>query len=367
MIMRVLDLTWGGTPLGDWLIALAAMLGSLAALYLFKKVVVGRLQALARKTNTDLDDAVAALLNRTSGWFYLAVSLFIGSRLVTLPEIITTPIRAVVVIVLFLQMALWGNGLIAFWLIRYRDHLMTQDAAMATTVTALGFISRIILWVAIVLMALQNLGFRIDTLIAGMGVGGIAVALAVQNILGDLFASLSIVLDKPFLIGDFITVDQYSGTVEHVGLKTTRVRSLTGEQLIFSNSDLLQSRIRNFKRMQERRVVFALNVPMDTPEGRLAEIPAISKEIVAAQPDVRFERAHFKEIGTYALTFEIVYWMTTPDYLTYMDTQQTINLAVLRRFQAAGISFALPAQTLHIPVASSAEEKPGAEGKLSTR
>jgi len=367
VIMSILDWSWGGASLRNWTIALVVTLVTLAALYLFKRLVVGRLQALARRTHTDVDDVVADLLNRTIAWFYLAVSLFVGSRLATLPETVTTPIRTAAIIVLFLQVALWGNGLIAYWINRYRQRMISQDAAMATTVGALGFISRLALWGAIALMALQNLGLRIDTLIAGLGVGGIAVALAVQNILGDLFASLSIVLDKPFLIGDSITVDQFTGTVEHVGLKTTRVRSLTGEQLIFSNSDLLKSRIRNFKRMQERRIAFTLNVPFDTPPDRLATIPTLVGEIVSAQENVRFERAHFKEIGTYSLNFEVVYWMTTADYLAYMDAQQAINLALVRRFGDAGIGFAFPTQTLYVPGSASAEEKPDAEGKLSTR
>jgi small-conductance mechanosensitive channel len=179
-------------------------------------------------------------------------------------------------------------------------------------------------------------------------VGGIAVALAVQNVLGDLFASFSIVLDKPFVIGDFIIVGDHLGTVEHVGLKTTRIRSLSGEQLVFSNTDLLGSRIRNFKRMYERRVVFSLGVVYQTPARLLEKIPPMLRQIVESREQVRFDRAHFRDFGPHSLNFEIVYWVLSPDYALYMDIQQEINLEIYRRFEQEGIDFAYPTQTLYL-------------------
>jgi len=203
-------------------------------------------------------------------------------------------------------------------------------------------------WFVVILIALDNLGVNIKTLIAGLGIGGIAVALALQNILGDLFASLSIILDKPFVIGDFIIINEYLGTVEHIGLKTTRIRSLSGEQLIFSNSDLLKSRIRNFKRMYERRVVFTIGVLYQTPYEKLCRIPKMIREIVEGNDQVRFDRAHFKEYGDFSLKFEIVYWIQNPDYNLYMDIQQTINLEIYKKFEASRIKFAYPTQTLFL-------------------
>jgi small-conductance mechanosensitive channel len=202
------------------------------------------------------------------------------------------------------------------------------------------------IWLVLILVALDNLGINIKTLIAGLGISGIAVALAVQNILGDLFASLSIVLDKPFVIGDFIIVNEYLGTVENVGLKTTRIRSLSGEQLVFSNGDLLKSRIRNFKRMYERRVVFSIGVLYQTPYEKLRLIPKMIREIIENQKPVRFDRAHFKEYGDYSLKFEIVYWIHSPDYNIYMDIQQAINLEIYKKFEETDIAFAYPTQTL---------------------
>jgi small-conductance mechanosensitive channel len=203
-----------------------------------------------------------------------------------------------------------------------------------------------LLWLAILLLALDNLGFNVTALIAGLGVGGVAVALAVQNILGDLFASLSILIDKPFVVGDFIVIDDYMGSVEHVGLKTTRVRSLSGEQLVFSNSDLLKSRLRNYGRMFERRVVFTLGVTYQTPREQLKQIPAILKAAVEAQERTRFDRSHFAKYGDFSLNFETVYYVLGPDYTLYMNIQQAINLYVHEQFEQAGIDFAYPTQTL---------------------
>jgi small-conductance mechanosensitive channel len=212
----------------------------------------------------------------------------------------------------------------------------------------LGFIAKIVLWVIVAMLTLQNLGVEVTALVAGLGVGGIAVALAAQNILGDLFASMSIVLDKPFVLGDFIVVDDAMGTVEKIGLKTTRLRSLGGEQLIFPNNKLLQSRIRNHKRMTERRVQFTVGVAYETPRETLQRIPTIVRDAIEAQPETRFDRAHFKSFGPSSLDFEVVYFVLKPDHRIYMDIQQAVNLLLLDRFAAEKIQFAYPTQTLHV-------------------
>jgi small-conductance mechanosensitive channel len=202
--------------------------------------------------------------------------------------------------------------------------------------------------VIVFLLILDNLGVNITGLVAGLGIGGIAVALAVQNILGDLFASLSIVLDKPFMIGDYVVVDTLSGTVEHIGLKTTRIRSLSGEQLIFSNNDLLKSRIRNYKRMEERRIVFGFGVIYQTPVEKLIRIKKQVAEIIEKQEHARLDRVHFKEYGDSSLNFEVVYFVDDPAYALYMDIQENINLELFRRFTEEGIEFAYPTRTLYV-------------------
>lgn len=342
------DELYFGNTLRTWAIAVGTALVSLIVLLLIKRIAVSRLSRLAARTTTDIDDLFVDLLKRTRPLFLLAMSLSIGAQTLTVTDQVQNALRIFTVLVLLLQGAIWGNGLIAFGITRTAQKRLTEDAAGATTLTALGFVSKLVLWSIVLLLALDNLGFDITALVAGLGVTGIAVALAVQSILGDLFSSLSIVLDKPFVIGDFIIVDTLMGTVEHVGLKTTRIRSLSGEQIVFSNTDLLRSRIRNFKRMQERRAVFTFGVTYQTPAEKLERIPAMVREIIGAQEMTRFDRAHFMSFGDSALTFEVVYFVLDPDYLRYANVQQAINLALVRRFESEQIEFAYPTRTLYV-------------------
>jgi small-conductance mechanosensitive channel len=200
----------------------------------------------------------------------------------------------------------------------------------------------------VVLFALDNVGIKVTALVAGLGVGGIAIALAVQNILGDLFASLSIVLDKPFVVGDFVILGEFMGNVEHVGLKTTRVRSLSGEQIVFSNNDLLSSRLRNFGRLRERRALFTLGVTYQTPREKLQKIPGMIKQAIESIEKTRFDRSHFKSYGAFSLDFETVYYVLGADYALYMDIQQKINLQIHEMFENEGIEFAYPTQTVFV-------------------
>ena len=203
-------------------------------------------------------------------------------------------------------------------------------------------------WAVALLLALENLGVNVGTLVAGLGVGGVAIALATQNVLGDVFASVSILLDKPFVVGDFIILDSYMGQVERIGIKTTRVRSLDGELIVFSNADLLKSRIRNYKNLPQRRVVFRVGVVYETPPEVVEKLPGILREVVAGAEGVRLDRAHFASYGDSALVFEVVYYVINGDYNVYMDIQQAINLALFRRFAEVGAAFAYPTQTLRI-------------------
>ncbi len=346
--MSILELTYYGNTLLRWLLALIVFIVVTIILRIAKGEGYKRLITMVKKTATDIDDLIIDLIKRTRTLFLIIVSLYAASLLLNIPPSTKGIIISIVIISLLIQSAIWGNTLIDFWINRYKTRYMEKDAASVTTISALGFISRFVLYTIVVLLALDNLGIDITALIAGLGVGGIAVALAVQNILGDLFASLSIVLDKPFVIGDFIIVDDLLGTVEHVGLKTTRIRSLSGEQIVFSNTDLLKSRIRNYKRMFERRVLFSLGVTYQTPYEKLQAIPGMIREIVESQELTRFDRAHFKDYGNFSLNFEVVYYVRSPDYNTYMDIQQAINLAIYQRFDKEGIEFAYPTQTLYI-------------------
>jgi small-conductance mechanosensitive channel len=247
---------------------------------------------------------------------------------------------------LLAQAALWINCAIASSLKRSIAKRQTADGETITALSMLGFGARVLVWAMIILLILDQLGFEITALVAGLGIGGVAIALAVQNILGDLFASLSIVLDKPFTVGDFIVVGEDRGTVEHIGIKTTRVRALSGELIVFSNNDLLKSRIHNFKRMFQRRVLFAVDVIYQTPPDVLERIPGIMREAIEKQPKTRFDRAHLKECGAHSYVFEAVYFVLDSSYNIYMDIHEAVNLHIIREFERSGIEFAYPTQML---------------------
>ncbi len=283
------------------------------------------------------------------------LAVFAGSAVITLPAVVTTVLRAATIIALLVQGGIWASATISFLLERYRQRKLKADPAGVTTMNALGFLARLGLWAVVLLLVLDNLGVNITALVAGLGVGGIAVALATQSVLSDLFASLSIVLDKPFVVGDFLIIGDFLGSVEHVGLKTTRLRSLSGEQLVFANADLLGSRIRNYGRMFERRVVFKIGVTYETPRDKLEKVPRIIRDAVEGQEKTRLDRSHFSAYGDFALTFESVYYVLEPDYNLYMDIQQAINFRIHEAFEQEGIEFAYPTQKLYVAGATLAQ------------
>jgi len=329
-----------------WLVAGIVFVVIGATLFIARTLLARRLARVAARTSTTADDAVVDLLRRTRYFFILAAAVAGAALFLDLPRRAIAVGHVLGTIALILQFAIWGNGLITFWFQNYAERKADSDVASRTTIAAFSFVARAILWTMLLLVTLNRLGIDVTALVTGLGVGGIAVALAVQNVLGDVFAALAIVLDKPFVVGDAISVDTLTGTVENVGLKTTRIRSVNGEQLIFSNTDLLKSRIRNFKRMQERRVVLTIGVSYDTPPDTVARIPAMLREAVEAQDQVRFDRSHFMSYGESSLVFETAYFVLTGDYLTFANTNQAVNLAVLRRFSAERIDFAFPTRTI---------------------
>ena len=343
--MQWLDHAFYGIPLDDWLTAAAVAVGLAILLVITKAFLVRRLGAMAAKTTTPWDDVLVALLAQTKNAFLLLLAVYFASLSLPLPDRSARVIDAAAILAFLFQIAFWGGEGIRLLQGRYLATAHTADSTRHASIHAVAFIGRLVMWSVILLLVLENLGINVTALVAGLGVTGVAVALAVQNILGDLFASLSIMLDKPFAVGDFITVDDYLGTVEYIGLKTTRLRSLFGEQIVFSNTDLLKSRIRNYKRMQERRISFAFSLTYENPPGNLERAPGVVREVINAQKSARFDRCHFKNFRDFALDFEVVYYVTSPEYRLYMDTQQAINLGVFGRFHELGIEFA------HVPTA----------------
>ncbi|HEX7082165.1 MAG TPA: mechanosensitive ion channel family protein [Gammaproteobacteria bacterium] len=343
-----LDYEVGGNSLLIWAGGAAVFVVVWLVLVLLRSQLGRRLGLLADR-NRSLPLAIARRsVGCTKSWFLLLVALYVGSRLPSWPPAADAFFRRALEIGLLLQIGLWATTALAAFLKLKRERQLSEDPGTVAALDVLGFVLRVAVWAIILLVVLDNVGVNVTAMVAGLGIGGVAVALAAQNILGDLFASLSIVLDKPFVVGDFITVDDFLGTVENVGLKTTRLRSLSGEQLVFSNNDLLSSRLRNFGRMFERRVVFSIGVRYETRPDQLRRIPAMIREAVEAQDRVRFDRAHFQKHGEFALIFETVYYVLSPDYNLFMDIQQEIDLALHERFAKEGIRFAYPTQTLYV-------------------
>jgi len=223
-----------------------------------------------------------------------------------------------------------------------------NDISKIKNLQGVLIIFKVLIWGLGFILILDNLGYKVSTILAGLGIGGIAVALAAQTIFKDLFSYFIIVFDKPFAVGDFIIVGDLMGTVETIGLKTTRIRSISGEELIFSNSDLTDSRVKNFKRMYNRRVVFSIGVTYDTSLENLKKIPGIIKNIIESIKDTKFDRAHFFKYGDSALIYEVVYFVMGSDYNKYMDIQQEINLKIKEEFDKLKIEFAFPTQTVYV-------------------
>ena len=350
----LLDTVFLGNPLHAWLIAAVVGIAAFVGVLLLRRVVLARVQRLADRKQEGIFGLLPRLVLKTSSLVAVAVAIYAASLWLVLGDRPGRMIGYILVLVVAVQVVLWGRLLVGFAVdefLRRRAYAGGQehpDGAVLASAGILRILAMTLLYAGVVLLVVENFGYDVTALIAGLGIGGIAVALAAQNILSDLFGSLSIVLDKPFVVGDFIIVGEQLGTVEKIGIKTTRVRSLSGEQLVFANSDLLSSRIRNYKRMAERRVVFGVRVKMGTPAEKLELAQQILAEAVRGVDHTRLDRAHFAAFGASSLDFEVVYYVHSADYTVYMDCQQAINLHIYRRFAAEGIELALPTQVLHV-------------------
>jgi len=353
------DLTWLGVEDPERLLFSLGVAGVVLVVLVALQWAFARGAARAARgaAPTALRAVPLRVAGRTRLLVLVFVALYAGFIALEPPSEVRTAVHAVLVAILLLQCASWGSDLIAFWSERYRVRAAEHDAAAATaTAFALRFMGSLLLWVILVLLGLENAGVEITTLVAGLGIGGIAIALAAQSVLGDFFASLAIVLDRPFVVGDFIAVDNLRGTVERVGVKTTRVRSIDGEQLVFPNSDLVRSRIRNFGRLTERRVVLTFELAHGTPASAVEAATRILRQVLAGQREVRPDREHLVSIAGGTPELEAVYHVRSPDFRRHMDIQQEVQLQVLREFGRAGISLGgAPPEAEPEPEATSAD------------
>lgn len=313
-------------------------------------VVLGRLRVLSQKTNTDIDDVIIDAIEGVRAWVYTLVALYIAIVPFTLPETVQKVFTAVV-----LAAIVWQLIEVALCFISYGTQRLVEkdadgdgqiDPNAATASDMIKLIARIVLWVFGAIFVLSNLGIEVTSLIAGLGIGGIAVAFALQGVLSDLFASFSIYFDKPFRIGDFITIGTESGTVEKIGIKTTRLRTLQGEELVVSNAELTTARVQNFKRMEERRGAVQFGITYETPFEKVQAINGMVEKIFADIENARLDRVFFTTFGDSALIFDVVFYVNSPAYPDFLVVQQQYNHALMQKFAAEGIEFAYPTQTV---------------------
>lgn len=340
-----------------WMLALSVFAGIFLLSLAARAFLINRLRIFAPTTVSNWDDVALQLLERTRVPFLFLVALHFAVQSLNLDPKVYEASYFAFFLVLFLQLGFWANHAITYLGNSYADRTLSTDAAHATTVRALIVFGQIFIWITVAILLLDNWGVKVAPFVAGLGIGGIAIALAVQNILGDLFSSLSIVLDKPFVIGDFISVGDEAGTVEHIGLKSTRVKSLSGEQLVFSNSDLLKSRIRNFKRMWERRAIITFGVIYETHAEKLHRIRDIVKELVEQAEGARLDRCHLKSFGPSSLDYEVVYWVNSPDFNVYAEIHHNLSVKLIEVFRREKIEFAYPT-VLQLEGAPSVEPRP---------
>ncbi len=329
----------------DYLIFLVFLTAGVIFIRIIKSISLHRLKAWSEKTATSVDDFLIKIIEtKLIPLLYFGAFYMSFTTLKLLPSLRKfTDISVAIILAYFglrFVIALLNYSLETYWRKRNIDNTRQQSLKGIITII------KVIVWGIGITFLLDNLGFKISAVVAGLGIGGIAVALAAQTILGDLFSYFVIFFDRPFEVGDFIIIDDYMGSIEHIGIKTTRVRSLGGEQLVFSNTDLTNSRIRNYKRMEKRRVVFKIGVIYQTSLEHIKEIPVIIKNIIDNMDDTIFDRVHFSSFGDFSLVFEAVHNVQSGDYNKYMDIQQEINFAIKEEFEKRSIEFAYPTQTL---------------------
>lgn len=343
-VKEILGWSFGANTVQDYALAFAIFLALFICFKIIKLLLLKRLRALAKKTSTEIDDLLIEVIGKISNMFYLVVSLYFPLKILVLGETFDKVVDGIFIVVVVYQAIQVAQVFLEYGLSRYMTKHDKSAKQAEHTFAGLRLIIRIVLWSIGILLVLSNLGFNISTLIASLGVGGIAVALAMQNILADMFSSFSIYFDKPFEVGDNIIVGEHQGTVKEIGLKTTRLKALKGEELVISNQELTSARIQNFKKIDQRRVVFTIGVTYETDMEKLKKVNGIVKNAIESQEMTEFDRSHFIEFGEFSLNFEIVYFVNSKEHPDYVRTQEQINLQILEEFNKEGIEMAYPSQ-----------------------
>jgi small-conductance mechanosensitive channel len=343
-----------GNSLMDWLVAGMVAVAVWSVLWISRRFIVSRYKTYSAGEHALLLRLIAYLLGNTTKLFLFGVALYAAQANLALPDKLRRLIDGIVMLLVLVQIGLWLGRSLRFYL-ELKERERGADRMFAGSLDIIKFIAHVLIWSVLILVALSNLGVNITALLAGLGVGGVAVALALQNILGDLFASLSIALDKPFVVDDRLVIDAYMGKVEHIGIKSTRLRSDSGEQIILSNADILKSRVRNFGRAPEQRVVTTLRVSYETPSDKLRSIPKLLEGIAREQANVRVERCHLNTLGDSALQFELAYFVQQPNVNSVADVQQAVNLCIIEEFRRMKVEFDYPTQRVIVAQARTAD------------
>ena len=338
-----------GNTVLEWLIAVVLLLVIASLLRLAEMVVVHRLKALSKRTKMNIDDVLVKFLQGISWYFYSAVSLFCAVQHLALPELASMVVKFIFLTAIAVELIKIAEKIVVKII---SAQLKRSKSESQSLLTAAGLITRVVMWAVDILMILSNMGVNVTSLIASLGIGGLAVSLALQPVFQDMFSSFSIILDKPFEEGDFIEYGDFKGTVKKIGLKTTRLQALQGEEIVIPNTELTSGKIQNFKKLQRRRIVFGIGLTYDTPAEKLREIPQIIEDIITDLEDVTFDRAHFKEFADSSLNYEIVYFMEVAEFPVYMDRQETMNIRIHEEFQKRGLEMAFPSRTVYMANAS---------------
>jgi small-conductance mechanosensitive channel len=336
-----------GNTVGDYAVTIILFFVFLGLFKVFQKVILLNLNKFAERTATDIDDTFIKIVGSMKPPFYFFLAFYLSVKFLELVPVAGNVFDAVLIIWIVYQVIAAVEILIDY-IVRRKLTKGKTDKGAESAAQIIGMISKIVLWALGLLMILSNIGVDVTSLIAGLGIGGIAVALAAQNILGDLFSSFAIYFDKPFKVGDFVVVGGQSGTVKKVGIKTTRIQALQGEEIVMSNKELTTATIQNFKKLKKRRISFSFGVTYETEGKLLKKIPSMIETIITKVEGIDFVRAHFTEFADSALLFEVIYTVDSSDYGVYRDKQQEINFAIKDIFEKKGISMAYPTQTLYV-------------------
>lgn len=337
-LSEFLQKTFLDNTVADWLQATGVFLVVLGALWVVQRAFDRKFKRMAAESKAAFDDILVATLGATKSFFRVFLALWAAVRFLDLPESIDKVALALAFVSILLQAGIWLATSWGRWIELLRQRKQAEDEPYSWLV-GIEWGGRVTIWVVVLLIGLDKFGINVTGLVTGLGIGGVAIALAVQSILSDLISAISIWTDKPFVVGDSLKVGEQRGTVEDIGFKTTRLRSPTGEQVVFQNSDILGARIHNYGRMEERRGDVLIQIASETPRETVERIPDAIREIVEAQDEVRFVRSHFTKIGEAGLVIEAVYYVTVPDYETFMNVQQAINLALVDRLRVEKTEF----------------------------